>query len=224
MSSSSSRRDDRRRVSESDRRNLQYQTTQGGYPVDVARRQADAVGDPRDTQRSRYPREYRNEEGRAPNTRENFDTRTTRRGDERYYEVPVHPPTSTDRFDADRRAASLRQVQNAAPGNLHPNDRRRVAQQPPNDPGRLRQVVAADPHGGPSRSAGMMEHTSATGYERSPYAPMDSSGRREQQRYDDYRGGSASASWPPRDARSEDLTRYETQYSSSRRSGGSSRR
>ncbi|KAL2023270.1 hypothetical protein VTK56DRAFT_3008 [Thermocarpiscus australiensis] len=159
-SSSSSRRDGRRSVSDSDPSSLQYLTLEGGYPVNVARRQADAMGDPRVPQRSRYPREYRNQEGRPPNTHENFDPRTTLRPGERYYEMPVIPPTSPSHFDPDRRPASLAQVSRP----VHPNDRGRVVQHPPNDPGKIRQVVAAGPSGGASRPVGLMEHaTSATG-------------------------------------------------------------
>ncbi|KAK3309857.1 uncharacterized protein B0T15DRAFT_545990 [Chaetomium strumarium] len=217
-----------RRNTDTDRRGLQYHTSQGGYPVSVADAQSSSR-DPRRGGRSGYPGEYRNSEGRGADQHQNFDPRITQRNPaaQGYYETPVHPPSSPTRFDPDRRAATLRQVDRAQPENLHPNDRRRVAAQGgPNDAGSRRAVSSANRDGtGTASPVGMMRHPegNARGYDRLPYEPLDRSGRAERDRYNDYRGGNTgtsggSQSWPPRSERSEDLTRYEERYE--RRGGG----
>jgi hypothetical protein len=152
----------------------------------------------------------------------------TRRDDsDRYYETPVHRPSSPTRYDPNRRPANLQQVTRAQ--NVHPNDRGRlVSQGGVNDPGATRLVSTANPHGGGNVShTGVMYHPegNSRGYERAPLGDRDRRSREEEHQYYDYRGGNSGGtygggqSWPPRGARSDDLTRREESYSGGRRGG-----
>ncbi|KAK3988915.1 hypothetical protein QBC44DRAFT_242536 [Cladorrhinum sp. PSN332] len=206
-----------RRNSEAPESSLQFHSPRGSIPVSSLNRQAAQYHDPTDGagNRSRYPREYRNNEGREPNVTHPFGRSETRPG-ERLYEIPVN-----SRFDETRPAANLRQVRNADPANLAPRDRARVVNAPPNDPGPYRAVAPIRPDGSRrAAAAGMIYHPedNPTGYARAPLEPMDREGRQYQRRFDD---DSASprrvGTWPPRDETSEDLTRYEQQHQQVRR-------
>ncbi|KAL2143161.1 hypothetical protein VTI28DRAFT_308 [Corynascus sepedonium] len=211
----------RRNTDPSRSSDFEYRTSRGSLAARVVASQVDSAPDPRDsTRRSRYPREYRNEEGRPPNTHRPFADHE-RRANERLYEVPVSPPEASSRFDFDRRAASRQQVERSSASNVHPNDRGRVVRQPPNDPGPHRAVMAADPNDRDRRARGpigVITHptTNPTGYERAQLAPISSSARRHEQQYYDQQT-SGHSSWPPRAMYSEDLERMER---GGRRRGG----
>ncbi|KAL2180574.1 uncharacterized protein P884DRAFT_267320 [Thermothelomyces heterothallicus CBS 202.75] len=204
--------------------NLEYDTVRGSLSARVVADQAQRSGDPRDTGRSRYPRGYGNEEGHPPNTRRPFADHERRRR-ENLYEVPVGEPPY--RFDNDRRSATLRQVQNAE--HPHPNDRGRVVEHPPNDPGPHRAVMAADPNNRdrPARGPiGVISHPpdNPRGFERARLGPDSSASRAQDREYFDHRD--SNASWPPRGQSSETLSRMETNQQSGRggQSGGKKRR
>jgi hypothetical protein len=165
--------------------------------------------DPRDTRRSGYPTEYRNQEGRPPNVRSNFEPREIRPG-ESLYEVPVR----AQNFDFDRRTATLQQVRRADPAVVHRNDRDRPVRNPPNDPGPHRAVMAARPTGGDARGPlGVISHPrdNPRGYDRAPLEPIGRDGRGQQARHSDLRD-SNHASWPPRGEPSGSLSRMETSF------------
>ncbi|KAK4032407.1 hypothetical protein C8A01DRAFT_41149 [Parachaetomium inaequale] len=188
---------------------VQYRTSRGPLAARVVDDEVRRAPDPRDTRRSGYPSEYRNQEGRPPNTRRNFREDEVRDG-ERLYEVPVG---SRD-FDYDRRTATLQQVRRADPATVHRNDRDRVVRNPPNDPGPHRAVVAARPTGGPSRGPiGVISHPpdNPRGYDRATLEPIGRDGRAQQARHRDVHDGNHS-SWPPRGETSGGLTRMETSF------------
>ena len=97
--------------------------------------------------KSTYPRYYHNQEGPRGATTPNFHAGELRQGAE-LHEYPIKR-ANEQAFDFDRRTASVRQVERP----VHPNDRSRVARNPPNDPGPIRGVV--DQH---RNIAGAMAH------------------------------------------------------------------
>lgn len=157
----------------------QYHTSRGNIPVSLADQSVASAPAPGVRTRSRYPRDYRNNEGESDSPQRNFHSWETRQA-ENLTEYVVKQPGQRP-FNYDRRAASAQQVQRP----VHPNDRRRVVQNPPNDPGPFRAVTTHDQ----KHVVGAMFHpvNNPIGYQRAMIEPLDRQGRQhmEQQRYRD---------------------------------------
>ncbi|KAK1969657.1 hypothetical protein LY78DRAFT_735750 [Colletotrichum sublineola] len=161
---------------------MQFNTPRGNIPFKVAQSVARSAPpkDPRTA--SRYPREYRNQEGTEDDTYQNFDdweTHGGRAGTTKYTEFPVSP-AGVQTFDYNKKAASARQV--ALP--IHPNDRKRVVQKPLNDPGPLRAITTQNT----KQVVGALYHPdkNPTGYERGTLQPLDRAGRVSVQHLKEY--------------------------------------
>ncbi|KAK2016661.1 hypothetical protein LZ32DRAFT_644828 [Colletotrichum eremochloae] len=161
---------------------MQFNTPRGNVPFKVAQAAANSAPpmDPRTA--SRYPREYRNREGRNRDLRKNFEEWETyegRAGTTKYTEFPVNP-AGVQTFNYHKKAASARQV--ALP--IHPNDRKRVVQNPLNDPGALRAITTQDT----KQVVGALYHPNEnpTGYKRGVMQPLDRAGRVSVQQLKEY--------------------------------------
>lgn len=136
---------------------------------------------------SRYPRQYRNNEGSGSETYQNFRAEELRRV-EKLYEYPVTQP-GEPRFDFNRRTTSARQMERP----VHRNDRRRVVEHPYNTPGALRGVV--DQYGDLIGATAHPEDR-PLGFHRAHLEPLDRQGRQYVHRYHDHI--SREETWPPR--------------------------
>ncbi|KAK6837928.1 hypothetical protein PG987_006209 [Apiospora arundinis] len=226
---------------------MQFNTPRGNIPYKVAQATAHAAPPAQPPTRSKYPREYRNKEGRDLDVRPLFEewetggrpltaaeyaasaavTTTTlnapaapaapatpaapvvpvanpavptpkstlpdkeiptvrRYGKPviaaKYTEYPGAPaPEAIQRFDYHKRAARAVQVERP----VHPNDRKRIVQNPHNDPGPLRVISVQDR---PDQVVGAIYHpeNSKEGFGRATLQPLDRTGRATVQQLRDY--------------------------------------
>lgn len=150
----------------------------------------------------KYPTHYRNSEAGGPNFLPHEIPK-----DAILHEVPIMKP-----FKTDQRPATKKQVE-VTPGR---KDRRRLVEQPPNDPGPIRAVVPvnrAEKKVYPMAGVTYHPEDNARGLVRAPMEPMTREGRQVMNRYnDDTASNYRVATWPPRDESGNDLTRYEERY------------
>jgi len=167
----------------------QYTTDRGNIPTRVLAHQIDRAPPPGQRTASRYPREYRNQEGPTNTPTRNFHPFELRREAE-LHEYPI-TGANQRQFDFDRRSARAHQVERP----IHPNDRGRYVRHPQNDPGPIRGVV--DQHG---NIVGAMAHPAgnARGYQRAHLEPLNRQGRQDSRRYQDRITPSKAPTWPPR--------------------------
>ncbi|KAK8006969.1 hypothetical protein PG989_000959 [Apiospora arundinis] len=163
---------------------MQYNSPRGNIPHRVAQATAAAAPPPKPPTRSKYPREYRNQEGNTENPRIIFEPWETRGGTAKaptkYTECPV-APQAVQRFDYNRRCASAAKVDRP----VHPNDRKRLVQTPPNDAGVLRVITV---QGKPDQVMGTIYHPEDNkhGFQRSMIQPLDRVGRQTVQELREY--------------------------------------
>ena len=147
---------------------------------------------------NKFPKKYRNREADGPRFDE-WENRT-----KQFYEVPTG---ANPRFDQNRRPTGFDRIQ-AIENNLHRNDRRTVARDPPNDPGIYR-AIANGPPGGDYNHSGLIYHPEGNlnGFVRAPMEPLNRRGRQHLNRYvDDFDGDkNRSVTWPNRE---EDACAY----------------
>ncbi|WDK14786.1 hypothetical protein CGRA01v4_06067 [Colletotrichum graminicola] len=160
----------------------QFNTPRGNIPFKVTQAVARSAPpkDPRTA--SRYPREYRNQEGSEGDMYHNFqdwETHGGRAGTTKYTEFPV-PLAGVQAFDYNKKAATAKQV--AQP--IHKNDRKRAVQRPLNDPGPFRAITAQHP----KQVIGVLYHPegNSLGYQRATLQPLDRVGRVSVQQQKEY--------------------------------------
>jgi hypothetical protein len=140
--------------------------------------------------KNRYPKPNMNEEG-------NFQSWETR--DQDLYEIP----TATEKsFDCNKRTTSAAKLK-ARADTLHPNDRKTVTRNPPNDPGVFRAIATVDENGKPTSTPGLLYHPEGESQllRRAALEPLSRRGRQLRNqcadRYDD--NANRSETWPARD-------------------------
>lgn len=139
----------------------------------MAAHRASVAPPPETETKSGFPKVYRNEEGRAPNIRHNFeDWEGPRRskGKEDYHEYPV-APSPRQAFNYNEKSAPARKVE----ARVHHNDRKRVVEEKYNDPGAIRAIITEDQN----RTVGALYHPDGNlkAYERATLQPLDRHGR-----------------------------------------------
>lgn len=183
----------------------QYATARGNIPIRVVKEQinrAPHAAEPRT--KSKYPHQYRNQEGPANAPRSNFATWETRSGSTTLYEYPVQVPIQQNpqtgqiqrHFDYDRKASKARQAESQArrssnepleTGNASTLSQATTDENGPGScqrPGPIRGVT--DRH---RNIIGAMAHPQGnlTGFARAPLQPLDREGRQYIRTDQDYR-------------------------------------
>ena len=129
----------RRRNSYDQPNQLQYRTNRGPIPLNVVPEQLQNAPPVGTRTASGYPDIYRNKEGLAKDSMQNFPTYTTGPGRAAVgsvagilHEYPIQTPNDDHRFDYNRRVTPARKVE--ARQNVPPNQRAYVTNLPPPPP------------------------------------------------------------------------------------------
>ncbi|KAF4823197.1 hypothetical protein CGCSCA5_v001996 [Colletotrichum siamense] len=195
-----------RRNTDNTEQHLQYRTPKGPVPAAAIPLHLEDAPAPNTRTRSRYPREYRNNEGQRGQTRtqpiDDFETGPGRAQGPagRLHEYPIPPPDTQFRFRYDDPCMNAHQVERR----IHRNERANVFGpadgRPGNDPMTVRAAVRVAQVDGKDEliTAGVLAHPpgNRTGFQRAPIEPLDRQGRQILQRDVDEKG--RTRTYPPR--------------------------
>lgn len=162
-----------RRISDGKYSELQYHTPRGSIPAQMTTHSAQNAPAPGPKTKSRYPSQYRNEEGQGANVYPLYHPWETRGA---HSEGLVEHPTKLHGqpgFDPHRKAKSKTAVEVV----IHKNDRKLVVANPPNNAGPFRTVTNQSHQ--VVMGVNYQPGGNATGYARAPLAPRDRQGRQQ---------------------------------------------